>query len=121
MPKSQADYDRRTEHLELLKRALAYLYTKESKSSFEIEHIKPSANRTERFVALLRDRCDKPIVCGASVEVVEATSGLVRHTLDLTDVTQSSAIFWLGPAEREILAVSRVPPRKKRGGRRVAP
>jgi Fic family protein len=40
--------------LELLKRALAYLYTKESKSSFEIEHIKPSANRTERFVAQLQ-------------------------------------------------------------------
>lgn len=38
----------------LLKRALAYLYTKESKSSFAIEHIKPSANRTERFVALLQ-------------------------------------------------------------------
>jgi hypothetical protein len=40
--------------VELLKRALAYLYTRESKSSFEIEHIKPSASRTERFVALLQ-------------------------------------------------------------------
>ena len=40
--------------IELLKRALAYLYTKESKSSFEIEHIKPSASRTERFVSLLQ-------------------------------------------------------------------
>jgi hypothetical protein len=40
--------------LELLKRALSYLYTKESKSSFEIEHIKPTANRTERFVSLLQ-------------------------------------------------------------------
>ncbi|MFH1313709.1 MAG: Fic family protein [Candidatus Eisenbacteria bacterium] len=39
---------------ELLKRALAYLYTKETKSSFEIEHIKPSTTRTERFVALLQ-------------------------------------------------------------------
>ena len=39
---------------DLLKRALVYLYTKESKSSFEIEHINPSANRTERFVALLQ-------------------------------------------------------------------
>jgi hypothetical protein len=37
-----------------LRRALAYLYTKESKSSFEIEHIKPDAKRSERFVALLR-------------------------------------------------------------------
>ena len=39
---------------ELLKRALGYLYTKETKSSFEIEHIKPTSTRTERFVALLR-------------------------------------------------------------------
>lgn len=40
--------------LELLHRALSYLYTKESKSSFEIEHIKPTAMRTERFVSLLQ-------------------------------------------------------------------
>jgi len=39
---------------ELLKRAMSYLYTKETKSSFEIEHIKPSSTRTERFVALLQ-------------------------------------------------------------------
>jgi hypothetical protein len=49
---------------ELLRRALSYLYTKETKSSFEIEHIKPSASRTERFIALLelaerKDFCDK--------------------------------------------------------------
>ncbi len=39
---------------ELLRRALSYLYTKETKSSFEIEHIKPTSTRTERFVALLQ-------------------------------------------------------------------
>jgi hypothetical protein len=49
---------------ELLKRALSYLYSKETKSSFEIEHIMPNATRTERFVALLRlaereDFCEK--------------------------------------------------------------
>ncbi len=38
---------------ELLKRAMAYLYAKETKSSFEIERIKPNSTRTERFVALL--------------------------------------------------------------------
>lgn len=37
-----------------LKRALGYLYTKETKSSFEIEHIKPGSTRTERFVTLLQ-------------------------------------------------------------------
>ncbi len=38
----------------LLRRALGYLYAKETKSSFEIEHITPTSTRTERFVALLR-------------------------------------------------------------------
>ena len=39
---------------DLLKRALGYLYTKETKSSFEIEHVKPTSTRTERFVTLLQ-------------------------------------------------------------------
>lgn len=39
---------------ELLNRALGYLYNKETKSSFEIEHIKPTSSRTERFVVLLQ-------------------------------------------------------------------
>lgn len=48
----------------LLKRALNYLYTKETKSSFEIEHIKPNATRTLRFITLLQlaqreDFCEK--------------------------------------------------------------
>ena len=50
---------------ELLKRALSYLYTKETKSSFAIERINSTSNRTERFVALLQvveheDFCQKP-------------------------------------------------------------
>jgi hypothetical protein len=49
---------------ELLKRALSYLYTKETKSSFEIEHIQPNSTRTERFIAMLQlaekeDFCEK--------------------------------------------------------------
>ncbi len=49
---------------ELLKRAMSYLYTKETKSSFEIEHISPNPTRTERFISLLHtaqseDFCEK--------------------------------------------------------------
>jgi hypothetical protein len=49
---------------ELLKRAMSYLYTKETKSSFEIEHIKATSTRTERFISLLHlaekdDFCEK--------------------------------------------------------------
>ena len=50
---------------ELIRRALGYLYMKETKSSFEIEHIRPNSNRTDRFVAMLQlaeneDFCEKP-------------------------------------------------------------
>ena len=38
---------------ELLRRALSYLYTKETRSSFAIEHIKPTPSRREKFVSLL--------------------------------------------------------------------
>lgn len=39
----------------LLSRALGYLYEKETKSSFAIEHVELDARRTERFIALLQD------------------------------------------------------------------
>lgn len=38
---------------DVLRRALSYLYTKETKSSFEIENVTLDVSRTERFVALL--------------------------------------------------------------------
>ncbi|GAB6097819.1 Fic family protein [Desulfatiferula olefinivorans] len=49
---------------ELLRRALSYLYNKETKSSFEIENIKPNASRTEKFITSLElaekeDFCEK--------------------------------------------------------------
>lgn len=61
---------------ELLKRALGYLYTKETKSSYEIENIKPSSTRTERFVSLLQlaereDFCDKPHLIDLQNRIVE--------------------------------------------------
>ena len=40
---------------EILNRALAYLYTKETKSSFFIEHEELSTTRTERFATLLQE------------------------------------------------------------------
>ena len=49
---------------ELLRRASKYLYSKETKSSFEIEHITPNATRIENFILSLKlaekeDFCDK--------------------------------------------------------------
>jgi Fic family protein len=62
---------------EVLKRALGYLYAKETKSSFEIEHIKPASNRIERFVALLQlaereDFCDKKQLIEVQNRMVDA-------------------------------------------------
>ncbi len=61
----------------LLKRALGYLYTKETKSSFEIEHIKPTSTRTERFVVLLQlaeqeDFCRKTQFIEVQNRIVDA-------------------------------------------------
>jgi len=61
---------------ELLRRALSYLYSKETKSSFDIEHIKPSASRTEKFIGLLemaqnRDFCEKPLLIDVQNRIVD--------------------------------------------------
>jgi Fic family protein len=49
---------------QLLLRGMNYLYKKETKSSFEIEHIRPNLNRIEQFIKLLHqaekdDFCSK--------------------------------------------------------------
>ena len=61
---------------ELLRRALSFLYTKETKSSFEIEHIKPSASRIERFIGLLeiaehKDFCEKESLIDIQNRIVD--------------------------------------------------
>ena len=62
---------------EILKRALGYLYAKETKSSFEIERINPTSTRTERFVALLQtaeqeDFCSKRQLIAVQNRIVDA-------------------------------------------------
>ncbi len=61
---------------ELLRRALSYLYNKETKSSFEIEHIKPNASRTEKFISSLElaekeDFCDKKRLLALQNRIVD--------------------------------------------------
>lgn len=60
---------------------------------------------SERFIAVLLDRCGKTLGCGGAVEVVDTVSGTTRWTLELPAVTTSSVVQWFGPASREILAV----------------
>lgn len=47
---------------DLLKRALTYLHKKETRSSFEIEHIQPDNSRTGKFVTLL-ERAEQTDFC----------------------------------------------------------
>jgi hypothetical protein len=43
---------------EVMQRALSYLYTKETKSSFEIEHVQVDSHRAARFITMLRKADD---------------------------------------------------------------
>lgn len=45
---------------ETFMRAVSYLYTKETKSSYEIEHEKPSPKRVEKFISLLKQAGQTP-------------------------------------------------------------
>ncbi len=62
---------------DLLRRALGYLYGKETKSSFEIERLKPSVSRTERFISLLetathKDFCERQLLIDVQNRIVDA-------------------------------------------------
>lgn len=61
---------------DLVRRALGYLYSKETKSSFEIEHITPSASRIEKFMTALalaqtEDFCDKDKLIALQNRIVD--------------------------------------------------
>ena len=61
---------------ELLGRALHYLYDKETRSSCEIEHIKPSASRRGNFIGLLKmaeqkDFCEKSLLIDLQNRIVD--------------------------------------------------
>ena len=61
----------------VLTRAVSYLYTKETRSSFEIEGETPSSSRAERFAAALRvagqfDPTDKAALVHLQNQIVEA-------------------------------------------------
>ncbi|MCF8108585.1 MAG: Fic family protein [Desulfohalobiaceae bacterium] len=80
----------------VLKRALGYLYTKETKSSFEIEHIKPTSTRTERFVALLQtaeqeDFCRKERLIEVQNRIVDARFRALEYRSSQNYVGESVA------------------------------
>ncbi len=55
----------------VIQRAISYLYLKETKSSFEIEHEKPGPERIQRFAALLRQAGRVPALTEASLAAMQ--------------------------------------------------
>ena len=61
---------------ELMERALTYLHKKETRSSFEIEHIEPDTSRTGKFLTLLQrasqtDFCNKKLLIEVQNQIVD--------------------------------------------------
>lgn len=78
----------------LLRRALTYLHKKETRSSFEIEHITPDNSRTGKFVRLLSragqtDFCEKQHLIELQNQVVDARFRDSDYRTDQNYVGQS--------------------------------
>jgi hypothetical protein len=99
----------------LLKRAMSYLFTKETKSSFEIEHIKPNATRTERFIALLQlaekeDFCDKGRLLDLQNRIVDPRFRDTDYRTDQnyvgeTVVPQREKVHFVGPRPGDLVGL----------------
>jgi hypothetical protein len=81
---------------ELLRRALSYFYRKETKSSFAIENIKPSASRTEKFMASLaladkEDFCEKDKLLELQNRIVDPRFAADDYRKSQNYVGQSAA------------------------------
>ncbi len=72
---------------ELLHRALSYLFSKETKSSFEIEHIKPNASRTQKFIASL-ELAEKEDFC-VKKSLIELQNRIVDPRFKSSDYRKS--------------------------------
>ncbi len=91
----------------LLRRALSYLYNRETKSSFEIEHIKPNASRTEKFIASLElaekeDFCEKEKLIELQNRIVDprfkdSDYRVSQNYVGQTAVYQKEIIYFICP------------------------
>jgi len=59
---------------DLLRRAVSYLYTRETMASYEIEHERPPRSRAERFMALLRQAPEVERLDGAALRRLQAAT-----------------------------------------------
>lgn len=90
-----------------LARAIDYLYTKETRASFDIERAKPSPDRAERFVAALRSAVDLDITSEASL--VELQKLIVEPRYAETGYRKSQN--WIADARFDSGKIHFIPPR----------
>jgi hypothetical protein len=75
----------------VLARAVSYLYTKETRSSFQLEGETPGMSRTEKFVAALRDAgrfdpCDKGALVALQNAIVDKRYAAIDYRSEQTFV-----------------------------------
>ncbi len=97
---------------ELVQRTVSYLYTKETKSSFDIEHIRPDSRRTERFVSLLRlaateDFCEKDRLVDLQNRIVDPRFGesdfrTTQNYVGETVSWQNEKVHFVGPKPEDL-------------------
>ncbi len=97
---------------EIMKRALGYLYAKETRSSFEIEHIKPNSSRIERFVSLLQlaeqdDFCEKKRLIELQNRIVDerfrdSDYRLTQNYVGEAVVRQTEKIHFISPKPEDL-------------------
>lgn len=99
----------------LLGRALNYLYVTETKSSFEIERITPSASRVEKFVGLLglaehKDFCEKTLLIELQNRIVDPRFQdkdyrTIQNYIGQTASYQKEVIHYVCPSPRDLPAL----------------
>lgn len=97
---------------ELLRRALSYLYTKETKSSFAIEHIKPTPSRREKFVSLLTlaetdDFCERSRLLELQNIIVDARFAdtefrTIQNYVGQTITFQKEIVHYIAPKPEDV-------------------
>jgi hypothetical protein len=92
---------------DLLRRAAQYLYLKETRSTYEVEHERPSASRTQRFLDLLKTApTGEPL---SQEGFVRAQNSIIEPRFH--EFAYRSIQNWLGGHSRYRETVDFVPPR----------
>ncbi len=108
----QCDYMLDAYPPELLHRALGYLYRKETRSSFEIEHIKPTPSRIEKFISLLtlaetEDFCQSSRLLGLQNMIVDSRFAdsdfrTTQNYVGQTITFQKEIVHYISPKPEDV-------------------